>query len=263
MPSLATPYGGVLRGSGRRPAPFVSIFAGPAGALLTTAPELARFGRMVLLGGELDGRRVFPAALLEEAIDVQFRNHPDLDLGYGLGFAPHTFRGRRSTGHDGGLAGVSTCLQVLPDDGVGVVVLTNGGDASYVHRVAGRVLEATLRLEPEAVPGALAGMRDALAPQWRAFTGRVCGRYRLVDMVPPGIVRLASDRFARLRLAHVNDGVLAVEGIDREPAFLYPDGDVGHYRLAHPMADGARAIIDERRGGAHLWASILHARQVR
>ncbi len=264
MPRLATPYGGaIIGGSGRKPAPFVKILAGPAGALLTTVPELARFGRMLLLGGELDGRRVFPGALLTPAFDVHARNHPDLDTGWGLGFQPHSLRGRRATGHDGGLAGVATCVQVLPDDGIGVVVLTNGGDASYVHRAAQRVLETMLGVAPEAVPGSPAGIPDALASQWRAFTGRVVGRYRLVNMMPPGVVTFVADRIVRPRIAHVSDGVLAVEGFDREPAFLYPDGDVGRYRLAHPMANGSRAIIDERRDGAHLWVSLLHARQLK
>ncbi|TAK53313.1 MAG: class A beta-lactamase-related serine hydrolase, partial [Dehalococcoidia bacterium] len=225
MPSLATPYGGaIIGGSGRKPAPFIRLLAGPAGALLTTAPELARFGRMVLLGGEVDGRRVFPSALLEQAIQVHVRNHPELDTGWGLGFQPHSFRSRRASGHDGGFAGVATCLQVLPEDGVGAVVLTNGGDASYVHRVAERVLETVLGLEPEAVPGAPIGVPDALAPPWRSFTDRITGRYRLVDMVPPGIVAFAANRIVKPRVSHVSDGVLALEGIDREPAFLYPDG---------------------------------------
>jgi hypothetical protein len=29
------------------------------------------------------------------------------------------------------------------------------------------------------------------------------------------------------------------------------------------MANGSRAIIDERRDGAHLWVSLVHARQLR
>jgi len=144
-----------------------------------------------------------------------------------------------------------------------VVVLTNGGDASYVSRVAERVLAAMLGLEPEAVPGSPIGVSDALAPQWRSFTARVTGRYRPVDMAPPGPVSLFADRMMKLRLAHVADGVLAVDGLGPEPAFLYPDGDVGRYRVAHPMANGARAVIDERRDGAHLWVSILHARRVK
>lgn len=262
MPRLATPYGGtIIGGAGRKPAPFIKIFAGPAGGLCTSALELARFGRMVLLGGELDGRRVFPRALLNSALDVHSRNHPELDTGWGLGFQPHSFRGRRASGHDGGFAGVATCLQVLPDDAIGVAVLTNGGDASYVHRVAERVLETVLGLVPDAVHGSPAGVPDALATRWRAFTGRVVGRYRPVDMLPPGTVTFVADRFVRPRVALVSDGVLAVEGIDREPAFLYPDGEVGRYRLAHPMANGARAVIEERADGVHAWVSILHLRK--
>ena len=82
-------------------------------------------------------------------------------------------------------------------------------------------------------------------------------------MAPPGPVTLFADRMMKLRLAHVADGVLAVDGLGAEPAFLHPDGDVGRYRVAHPMANGARAVIDERRDGAHLWVSILHARRLK
>jgi len=264
MQRLATPYGGaIIGGAGRKPAPFIKILAGPAAALITTAPDLTRFGSMLLLGGELDGQRVFPRTLLGPAFDVHARNHPELDTGWGLGFQPHSFRRRRASGHDGGFAGVATCLQVLPDDGVGAVVLTNGGDAAYVHRVAERVLETMLGLEPEAVPGSPAGVPDTLTAQWRGFTERIVGRYHIVDMVPPGLVTFAANWVTKPRVAHVSDGVLALEGIDREPAVLYPDGDVGRYRLAHPMANGARAVIDERRDGAHLWASILHLRRVK
>jgi CubicO group peptidase (beta-lactamase class C family) len=263
MPRLATSYGGTLRGAGRKEAPYVRNLTGPAGALVTTGPELARFGRMMLRGGEIDGSGVFPAALLRQAMELQARNHPELDDGWGLGFTVSEFRGRRAAGHDGGLAGVSTRLLTLPDEGIGVVVLTNGGDAAYVSRVAERVLETMLGLEPEAVPGSPAGIADALAPQWRTFTGRVTGRYRLTDQAPPGPLAFLMDRMVKVKVAHVAHGVLAVDGTGMGTLFLYPDGDVGRYRVAHPLANGARAVIDERADGPHLWISILHARRTK
>ncbi len=263
MPRLATPYGGVIMGSGRKAAPFIKIVSGPEGGLCASALELSRFGRMVLCGGELDGRRVFPRHLLAEALELTTRAHPELDSGLGLAFFVSNVRGRRAASHSGGLAGVATRLLVLPDDGIGVAVLTNGGDASYVNRVSDRVVESMLGLDPELVPGSPAGVPDALATHWRAFTARVAGRYRLIDQAPPGIVDFLMGRIVRTRLVHVSDGVLAVEGLGGEPAFLYPDGDVGQYRLAHPIANGARAIIDEHRDGAHLWVDMLHGRRLR
>ena len=259
MAQLAVPYGRALGpGAGRKPAPSLRNLSGPAGALITTGPELARFGRMVLNGGELDGYRVLPSALLDDALRFHARNHRDLDDGYGLGFAVAEFRGRRRVGHDGGLGGVSTRVAMLPDDGVGVVVLTNGGDALYVSRVSERVLEAMLGLEPEPVPGSPAGIPETLAEAWRAHTRRVVGKYRMVDFAPPGVVTRLMGIIARPRVSHVSDGVLALDGTGFETAFLYPDGAPGRYRAAHPMMNGGRAIVEERQDGVHFWGSLLH-----
>jgi hypothetical protein len=57
---------------------------------------------------------------------------------------------------------------------------------------------------------------------------------------------------------HVAGNQLVLEGIGSESAFLYPDGDVGRYRLASALANGARVVIEERPSGFHAWASIMH-----
>ena len=85
---IATSYGsamGLGRSAGRKPAPMVFNYSGPAGALVTTALELSRFGRTLLRGGELDGSRIVSTELLAEAMRAQAKNHPGLDIGWGLG----------------------------------------------------------------------------------------------------------------------------------------------------------------------------------
>jgi CubicO group peptidase (beta-lactamase class C family) len=259
-PGIATPYGPTLGfgGAGRHPVRSIKNRTGPAGALLTSALELARFGRMVLRGGELDGSNVLVGKTLDEATRIQTMNHSALDDGWGLGFSVATYRGRRMAWHTGGLAGVATRIDMFPDDGIGVVVLTNGGDAWFVGRVAERLRELILGLEPEALPGSPSGMPAGSELEWLAFSARVGGKYRLLDVVPPGLVKRIMPLVARPRVSHVANGLLAVEGIGREPAFLYPDGEVGHYRLASPIMYGVRAVIEEKANGTHLWASILH-----
>jgi hypothetical protein len=42
---------------------------------------------------------------------------------------------------------------------------------------------------------------------------------------------------------------------------LYPDGKPGHYRVAHPMLGGERAVLEAKPDGMHFWASILHMRR--
>jgi CubicO group peptidase (beta-lactamase class C family) len=262
---LATPYGRLIRGgAGRKPAGGSSRnWSGPAGALVTTAPELARFGRMVLRGGEFDGNRLLAKTTLEEATRIHALNHPDLDEGLGLGFFVATWRGRPLLSHDGGLAGVATRLALLPQEGVGVAVLTNGGDAAFTHRVTERVLEILTGLQPERTPGSPAGIPPERAAEWKAFTQRVTGSYRLVDSLPPGPLSVIFGAMVRPRLTHVAEGQLALDGVGSEPAFLYPDGAVGRFRLAFPLANGQQAVIEERANGTHLWASIVHLRKPR
>ena len=57
----------------------------PAGGLFSTAADLARFGRMILNGGVLDGRRY----LAEESVAAMTRKQtgPDLKETYGLGWS--------------------------------------------------------------------------------------------------------------------------------------------------------------------------------
>ena len=194
----------------------------------------------------------------DEATHIQALNHPALDDGWGLGFSVSTYRGRRMAWHTGGLAGVATRIDVLPDDGIGAVVLTNGGDAWFVARDAERLREVLLGLDPEIVPGSPAGIPAGSEPGWLPFSARVAGRYRLLDVVPPGVVKRIMPLFARPRVSHINHGLLVVEGIGREPAFLYPDGEVGNYPVASPINNGVRAVIEEKANGTHVWASILH-----
>jgi len=259
-PGIATPYGPTLGigGAGRHPVRGIKNRTGPAGALLTSALELARFGRMVLRGGELDGAKVLSEKALEEATRMHAVNQPALDDGWGLGFAVSAYRGRRMAWHTGGLAGVATRIDTFPDGGVGLVVLTNGGDAWFVGRVADRLRGEVLGLEPEVVPGSPAGVPAGSEPEWLAFSARVAGKYRLLDVVPPGVVKQIMPLVARPRVSLVSDGILAVEGIGRETAFLYPDGELGHYRLASPIMYGVRAVVEEKANGMHLWASIMH-----
>jgi CubicO group peptidase (beta-lactamase class C family) len=257
-PGIATPYGGLMSGAGRRVAPAIRNYSGPAGALLTSALELSRFGRMVLCDGELDGSRVLSKESLDEATTLGSLNHPDLDEGLALGFWVSRFRGRWLASHDGGLAGVSTRIALSPSDGIGVTVLTNGADPLFVHRIADHILESLLGLEPEIAPGSPAGVPNKLAGEWQSFAARVAGRYRLMDLAPPGPLAALLGLTARPRLTHAGDCALALEGVGKDPAFLYPDGEVGRFRVAYPLGNGTRAVIEERRDGTHIWASILH-----
>lgn len=252
-PGVATPYGSWAK-AGRKPALDIQIHAGPASGLVTTAPDLARFGTAVLRGGEIDGTRILAEDLLKDATKMQVSAHPSVDHGVGFGFGIRTFRGHGTLTHGGNQPGVATRIALLPEDKLGVLALSNGGDPSYVQRVVDRTIENLLGIGQELIPGAPAGVPAAKAQEWAAFTRRIVGRYRLADKYPPGILAGLMGLAAPPRLAHVAESVLALECGGRV-VFLHPDGDVGCYRAS----DSAnRATVEERDGQLHLWVLEAH-----
>jgi hypothetical protein len=53
---------------------------------------------------------------------------PDfVSAGYGLGWVAYDYGGRRFIGHSGGIDGFTTFIGFFPDDGLGLVVLSNEG----------------------------------------------------------------------------------------------------------------------------------------
>lgn len=106
---------------------------GPAGLISSTALETLAFGRMCLAGGTApDGTRILPAELLREMVTPQVEVPNPwtlLTTHWGLGFGVSTWDGCRVYGHDGDTIGQSAALRMVPDAGVAIALLTNGGNA--------------------------------------------------------------------------------------------------------------------------------------
>ena len=118
----------------------------PNGGLRTSANDLARFGRMLLRDGELDGVRVLTAPSLQEMTMA------DLDDGegggVGLGWFTSSELPQGWGGHDGGEAGALSALYLHRAQGVGVLYLANGDGEDDDARTA---FEATLLATAEAL----------------------------------------------------------------------------------------------------------------
>jgi CubicO group peptidase (beta-lactamase class C family) len=131
-----------------QPAPVWSLMRsnGPAGATLAMRPrDLLAFVRMHLDGGaSSDGSAVVSAASVKAMGERQVELPPLGMMGdaWGLGWELFDWPGGPVIGHDGGTIGQSAFLRVVPDQGVAVALLTNGGDAITVYR---KVYEHLLR----------------------------------------------------------------------------------------------------------------------
>lgn len=95
----------------------------PAGWVITSTPQLARFLNCFIQYGELDGVRILERRTVEEMRRVQY-GAPGSAIG--LFWYYKELDGYSLLGHNGGNFGVSAEMFFRPSDGVGVILLMNG-----------------------------------------------------------------------------------------------------------------------------------------
>jgi dipeptidyl aminopeptidase/acylaminoacyl peptidase len=120
----------------RAPAWVLPRSAGPAGLINQTVRDVLGFVRMHLNGGAAaDGTQVLSTestgAMQEWQADL-----PDkyiLGDSWGLGWIRFGWDGHRLIGHDGNTLGQAAFLRVLPEQGLAVTLLTNGGNTRDLY----------------------------------------------------------------------------------------------------------------------------------
>ncbi|WP_120004823.1 serine hydrolase domain-containing protein [Nesterenkonia muleiensis] len=103
---------------------------GPAGLITATAADVLEFARMHLTGGvAADRTRLLSAEAVAEMASPQAELPDSHSLGdsWGLGWIRFDWNGHRLIGHDGNTIGQAAFLRLLPERGLAVTLLTNGG----------------------------------------------------------------------------------------------------------------------------------------
>lgn len=134
---VARPYATEVNGWVQRPMK-VDATMHAAGGMLTSAADAARWLRVQLEGGQLDGRRVFPADVIAEThrgqapLDRQFFRYQR--HGYGLGWYRALYEGDTLIHHFGSYTGFRSHISFMPEHGLGVAAFINSGspDAFFV-----------------------------------------------------------------------------------------------------------------------------------
>lgn len=129
----------------------------PAGAINSCTDDLARWVTVQLRRGELgNGSRLFSAAQSREMWSPQTiipngeppKNTPAAlvaaqpnFVAYGLGWVLNDYRGHKMVSHTGGLQGYVSRVAMVPDIGLGVIVLTNQEVSAAFQSVTYTVLD--------------------------------------------------------------------------------------------------------------------------
>jgi CubicO group peptidase (beta-lactamase class C family) len=216
---------------------------GPAGAALAmSARDLLAFARMHLDGGTaLDRTRVLSPGSVKAMQEIQVKL-PELALmgqAWGLGWEIIRVDGPTMIGHDGGTIGQSAFLRVVPEHGIAVALLANGGDPVRTYReVVGHVLRELAGAELPSLP------TPAQTPQ-RVDASRYVGTYSCdvvdyevsqdedgriwLDETPKGAIADFGGKPERAELAHYDGDTLIrldpVQGLYMLMAFVGEDAD--------------------------------------
>lgn len=150
--------GGEAGGSGNTAHPHVRLgdslivattpatHVGPAGGVRSSAEDLTAWMRFHLdAGGEVAAMREPRTPLPVEAFGAQYARASRLS--YGAGWFVSDYAGRPMVDHIGGHGGMVANVTLLPEERIGVAVLTNHGDNLLPVAVTYRILDILLGLE--------------------------------------------------------------------------------------------------------------------
>jgi CubicO group peptidase (beta-lactamase class C family)/D-alanyl-D-alanine dipeptidase len=167
------------------PPPMFELGMAPAGSMYSTVLDLGRFTSVLFADGKGPNERMLKKESLEQMWTPQFRKSDDKS-DFGIGFRISEFEGHRRLGHGGAIYGFATDLSLLPEDKLGVVVITSKDVANAVTtHIADEALKLMLAIKQgKSLPKVQ--MTKPVDPERAA---KLAGRYRSGEKVIDLIAR--------------------------------------------------------------------------
>lgn len=97
----------------------------PAGAINSSANDMAKWLEFILNKGEFDGNRLVSEKGFKEWTSPQQKISPDGTFSYGMGWFIHDWNGKKVIQHGGNIDGFNSMVALLPEEKIGFVLLTN------------------------------------------------------------------------------------------------------------------------------------------
>jgi CubicO group peptidase (beta-lactamase class C family) len=126
----------------------------PAGSINSNVQEMAQWVRLQLGQGTIDGKKIFSAATSKEMhtpqtiirLDGQYpMMYPEAHFfSYGLGWFLSDFKGRKLVEHGGAIDGMRAEVALVPEEKLGVVILTNMNGSLISNPLVYRIIDAYL-----------------------------------------------------------------------------------------------------------------------
>jgi CubicO group peptidase (beta-lactamase class C family) len=131
--------------------------AGPAGSINSSVADMSKWVLLQLNRGKIPGTdtRIFSEKASQDMwaqqmivpvrpAPAELKNLQAHFAGYGMGWGLRDYKGRKLVSHSGGVAGYVTRVMLVPEENLGVVILTNAEEDHAFESVLYHVLDAYL-----------------------------------------------------------------------------------------------------------------------
>jgi CubicO group peptidase (beta-lactamase class C family) len=150
-PDVATPH--LIAGSNAAPIPWRNLDnMAPAGSINSSVADMTHWIRMQLDTGVYAGKKIISAKSLYETHSPQtiIASPPDTLFpsnhfsSYGMGWVLQDYRGRELVWHNGGIDGMLSEVRLVPEEKLGLVILSNAEGHNMNPAIAYRIIDAYL-----------------------------------------------------------------------------------------------------------------------
>jgi CubicO group peptidase (beta-lactamase class C family) len=152
LPNIAIPHNNLF--SPLTTLPFDQVDnLGPATSMVSNVSDLVKWLNFQIDSGKVNGKEVIPWAVLQKTRDVNILTgsrrspyYPTHFRGYGLGEYAADYNGRQVYWHTGGAFGHVTNVCFVPEEKLGITILTNNDNQSFFEALRYQILDAYLNV---------------------------------------------------------------------------------------------------------------------
>lgn len=129
----------------------------PAGSINSSVTDMAKWVMCWINGGKVNGKEVFPAVYMKEAMSSQMitsaalptKERQDVFISnYGFGWFLASYRGHYRVEHGGNIDGFSASTSFFPTDSIGIIVLSNQNASAITGLVRNSIADRLLKEKP-------------------------------------------------------------------------------------------------------------------
>ncbi|ANE49776.1 serine hydrolase [Flavisolibacter tropicus] len=174
LPNVASPYTTNYTGTLQR-VPFDNWNnLAPAASIVSNVKDLTNWLQMQLDSGRFNGKQVIPFQAILKTRDVQISTgsrksgaYPMHFRGYGLGLFAADYNGRALYWHTGGAGGMVSNVCFVPEERLGIAILTNNDNQNFFETLRYQILDAYLGVpyvnrSAQQLPAFKQGMQEQL-----------------------------------------------------------------------------------------------------